>query len=81
MDIFKDLEAKIRIDNDFLGNKAQILLDKLGSNEVLLKGLFDLAELCQFYAEYVIKKKEKSSLYDKYGDINHEMTLWDLVGN
>ena len=57
MDIFNELEAKIRVDNDFLGNKAQMLLDQLSQDEALMKGLFDLVELCQFFAEFVINKK------------------------
>ncbi len=81
MDIFTDLEKLLRTNPDFLQDKTQVLVDKL-LDDPLFKDLFDLAELCNYFVKYVVKKQAKSSLDDsKFGEVFDGMGLWDFVDN
>ena len=79
--IFKDLESKLRLDNEFLNKKVQYIIETC-DDQRLINELFDLTTLCNKYVEHILQKKERSSLLDdKLGDLWPEMCLYDLVKN
>eukprot|EP00347_Sterkiella_histriomuscorum_P016706 403352164 len=83
MQNFKELETKLRFNNEYFSQKSQELMEKLLGTS-LFDGTFELAQLCNFYVDHVIKQVPISSLdplSQKYGEAEKNMTLYQLVQN
>ena len=53
-------------------------------DDIMLKRIFDLAELCQHFIDHVIKKIPLNSFSPsalKFGDIRNDITLYELAFN
>lgn len=80
-DILKELEQKLREDHEFLNKKINDIIET-NLDPKLISDLFDLASIGQKFVDFVIQKKDRSTIMnDNMGDIWDGMTLKDLINN
>lgn len=80
-DVVKELEAKLRQDNEFLNKKINDIIETNPDPKVI-SDLFELAALGMRFVDDVILKKERSSILgDKLGDVWENMSFMDMIKN